>query len=459
VDLHDYIRLLRRRWVVTLVVLLACLAGAAGATVLQEKSYKSSTELLVALSSTTLGEDTGSANYFLPDRVASFAIILTTPPVVSAAVESAGLPVDTGVAVAASSAPDSAVLNIEVVAASPAAAQAVASAFVVVLPDALAELNQLTSPTELSFKTLRVAGLPSAAFRPDPLLNGGIGLAAGLILGLAAAALREALDRRIRDSRSIENDLDQQLLGVVPRELRRVLLPAQSHPDSLRSEAYRTIRTNLLFAGAGGMVRSLAITSPSAAEGKSALASNLAIVCARAGQRVAVIDADLRRPTLHEQFRLSTNVGLTSVLSGAVALDDALQQVERQITVLTSGPSTRNPIELLGRPMLRQIIEKLAGSYDIVIVDTAPTLPVSDAVLVSANCEGVVVVGRLRSTTLASLKRTLETLSRANANVLGVVVNGSDEDPDSGYGYTYAESTARGRRRAYPRREARRSSR
>jgi len=376
VDLRDYIRLLRRRWVVILVVLLACLAGAAGATMLQEKSYKSSTEVLVTLSAAALDEDTGSATYYLPDRVGTFAGILATPPAVSAAVESAGVPTDSGVAVAASVPPDTAVLTIEVVAASPAIAQAVANEYVVVLPAVLAELNQVTSSNELVFKTLRTAALPSTAFRPDPIVNGGIGLAAGLILGLCAAAMREALDRRIRDSRSIEDDLAQPLLGVVPRELRKVALPAQSHPHSLRSEAYRTVRTNLLFAGAGGMVRSLAITSPSAAEGKSALASNLAIVCAGSGQRVAVIDADLRRPTLHHQFGLSTHVGLTSVLNGSVALDDAVQQFGNQITVLTSGPIVRNPSELLGRPMLQQIIEKLGGSYDIVIVDTAPTLVV-----------------------------------------------------------------------------------
>lgn len=457
-ELSDYIRLLRRRWVIIFVVLLAGLAGAAGATLLQEKTYKASTDVLVTLSNTGLAEDTGSATYYLPDRVDSFASILATPPVVEAAIASAALPTPPQVAVAASAAPETAVLTIEVVSSSPSDAQAVANAYVVVLPVVLASLNQVTSPTELDFRTLRVAQLPTAPFRPDPALNGGIGLAAGLILGLAAAAMREALDRRIRDSRNIEADLGQPLLGVVPRELHKVSLPAQSHPDSLRTEAYRTIRTNLLFLESGGLVRSLAITSPSSGEGKSALASNLAVVCARAGQRVALVDADLRRPTLHQHFKFPATVGLSSVLAGSTPLDDALQQIGDQITLLPSGPIARNPSELLDRPMLRQIIEKLEGSHDIVIVDTAPILPVADAVQVGVVCEGVVVVGRLKSTTLASLRRTLDNLTRARVNVLGVVVNGSDEDPDSGYGYAYSAETA-STRRAQSRRGARRGSR
>ena len=203
---------------------------------------------------------------------------------------------------------------------------------------------------------------------------------------------------------------------------------------------------------------SLAITSPSPGEGKSALASNLAIVCARAGQRVALVDADLRRPTLHRQFGMPTKIGLSSVLSGDVLLDDAIQHLGSHITLLTSGPIVGNPSELLSSPMLGQIIDKLEGSHDIVIVDTPPVLPVADAVLVSTQCKGVVVVGRLRSTTLAGLKRTLETLSRSRANVLGVVVNGSDEDPDGRYGYAYAALEADSRR-ARSRRGARRGSR
>ncbi|MDQ4036957.1 MAG: polysaccharide biosynthesis tyrosine autokinase [Actinomycetota bacterium] len=456
--LTDYIRLLRRRWVIILVVLLACLAGAAGATVLQTKEYKASTELLVTLSQTGLEADAGSDAFYLPERVQSFATILASPPVVNEAIASAGLPVGTAVEVAASAPPESAVLTVDVVASSPSVAQAVANAYVGVLPNVLTTLNQVTSPTELDFKTLRAAQLPTAPFRPDPLVNGGIGLAAGLILGLAAAVAREAFDRRIRDSRSIEDALDQTLLGVVPLELRKVPLPTNSHPDSLRSEAYRTIRTNLLFAGTGALVPSLAITSPSAGEGKSTLASNLAVVCARSGQRVALVDADLRRPTLNRQFGLSAKIGLSSVLDGGFPLDEALQHAGGHITLLASGPVVRNPSELLGKPMFRQIIEKLEGSHDIVIVDTAPVLPVSDAVLVGVHVGGVVVVGRLRSTTLAGLKRTVDTLTRSRANVLGVVVNGSDEDPDSGYGYAYAALKADDRR-ARSRRRAHRGSR
>lgn len=444
-ELRDYLLVLRRRWVIISVVLLACLAGAAGATLSAAKTYKASSQLLVALSDIGSGLDDGTGAYYIPQRVQAFAPVLATPPLVDAAVQEAGLPAGTAVSVAATAATGSAVITIDVVASSPSVAQAVANAYVKVLPEVLADLNQVASPNELTFQTLSEAQLPTSAFAPDPYFNGGIGLAAGLILGLGAAVTREAFDRRIRDSRAVKNDLGQPLLGVVPKELRRVLLPAVSHPDSLRAEAYRTIRTNLQFAGADGLVRSLAITSPSAGEGKSALAGNLAVLCARAGQRVVLVDADLRRPTLHHQFRAPASVGLSSVLDGSALLDDALQDIGSQITLLASGPVTRNPSELLAKPMLGQIIEKLEGAYDIVIVDTAPMLPVADGVLVSARCQGAVILGRLRATTLSSLRRALDTLTRSRATVLGVVLIGADEDPDTAYGYSYTAPDRRGR--------------
>jgi succinoglycan biosynthesis transport protein ExoP len=453
VEFRDYLRLLRRRWVTILVVLVACVVGSGVVTVLTPPSYRSTTDVLVALPQggvTGSGADGGlSAAYTtnLPAIVASFATVVNTPQTLDAAITAAGLPVGTSAGISGAAAKDTAVLTVTVVASTASTAQAVAAAFADTFPDVLVSLSQLSNRNALTFRTIRPAGLPASAFQPRPLVNSAIGLAVGLVLGLAVAIAREAVDRRIRDSRGIEERVGVTVLGVVPYELSGTDLPSASHPDSVRAESYRKIRTSLLFSGPDGMVRSLAVTSAVAGEGKTSLAANLAVVCARGGQRVALVDADLRRPTIHEKFGLTNEVGLSTVLAGEAELDDVVQVDRNGVTVLTAGPSPRDSSAMLESPRLRELVEELEKTFDVVIVDTTPALAVSDAAQVCSVCQGAVLVSRLRKTTYDSLARACTTLERVRTPALGIVAVGHDEDPDAGYQYYYAaaDADARGR--------------
>lgn len=437
-ELRDYLRLLQRRWITIVVVLSACLLGTAAVSVLQPPTYRATTQVLVAQPGTTTTgsvSDNGVATG-LAAVVGSFATLAGTPQSVQAATAGAGLPA-AAVAISAAGATTNAVMTVAVDAGSPATAQAVANAFPASFPGVLVELDQLGSVDDLTFTVLTAAALPTSTFRPDPVTNTAVGLALGVVLGLVVAVAREALDRRVRDSRGLEDRLRLSVLGVVPNELRRTVLPAVTDPDSRRTEAYRKVRTSLLFGGPDGMASSVTVTSALAGEGKTTLAANLAVVCAQAGQRVALVDADLRKPSVHRTFDLPNEVGLSSVLAGEADLADVVQPHPTGVHVITSGPSPRDPSALLQSPEMRALVTALEAEHDLVLVDTTPALAVSDAAQVSTVCRGAVLVCQLRRTTYDSVRRASTTLERVHAPVLGVVAVGHDEDPDAGYRYYY----------------------
>jgi succinoglycan biosynthesis transport protein ExoP len=438
VDLRDYVRLLRRRVIVIVVVVVACLAGAAAVTVKTTPTFQASSQVLLAIPGTTVTADTGMSGIVTNTSALaiSYARLASVPQAVAAAQAAAGT--SAAVSVAATAVPSTSLVTITVTSTSASAAQAVANAYPATFPGVLAQLNQIASAASITLTSVSQAALPVSPASPNVVVNLAIGFAVGLVLGLALAVAREALDRRIRDSRAIESRVGVSVLGVVPVEHGNASLPTVTHPDSARTEAYRKVRTNLLFSGPDGMVRTLCVTSALAEEGKSSLAVNLAVVCAQAGQRVALVDADLRAPSVHVKLGLSNETGLTSVLSEELALDDVIQQHSAGVTVVTAGPSPRDPSAMLENPQFRKVVAELESTHDVVILDTTPLLAVSDAAQVSSVCQGTIVVTRLRSTSFDALVRACATLEQVRTPVLGVVAVGRDEDPEVGYRYRYA---------------------
>ena len=258
------------------------------------------------------------------------------------------------------------------------------------------------------------------------------------MLGVAAAFVVETLDRRLKDSADVEAASGLTALGVVPFEMPAEPIPAKSQPNSVRAEAYRQVRTNLAFVSEKGPPKSVIVTSPASSEGKTSLAANLAITCARSGQRVVLVDADLRRPMVHTFLDMPEHQGLVHVLAGTIELSDALQSSEAgPMDVLVAGPVPTNPSELLGSETMLKTIRQLESSYDIVIIDTPPVLPVTDALLIGVNVDAVVVVARLGQTTRDRIRRTITALTQVKANIAGVVPNGAIQREDSAYYYTY----------------------
>ncbi len=445
-ELADYLKMLRRRWwLVTLAVVLASV-GAGAASLAQAPRYTTSTRLLVAGTSGGASAEESAARLLANQRAAAYTRLLTTGPAVALAVGAAGTP-DAAPVVTAAADGSSPFILITVEASSAVGARALANAYAAVLPKIVETLEQAPASAVPTFTTLEAAPLPGGPTSPQPVRTILVGAVIGLILGFAGAVLRETLDARLRDSSEIEKLTQVSLLGSVPRALSGEALPARTKPRSARAEAYRHVRANLEFAGPDGMPASIAITSPAAGEGKSSLAANLAIVAAHAGRTVVIVDADLRKPTIAKYFGVSAVMGLSDVLTGRWRVDEVLVPIEgERIWVLPSGPVPSFPTELVGSAAMAAAIVELEQRFDLVIVDTPPVLPVSDALHVAVNVGGVIVVARMTETRRVAMKRAVEAITKVNANVLGVVGNAAvkQEEKNGGYGYGYGYGGRRG---------------
>ncbi|WP_409993893.1 CpsD/CapB family tyrosine-protein kinase [Saccharococcus caldoxylosilyticus] len=207
------------------------------------------------------------------------------------------------------------------------------------------------------------------------------------------------------------------------KKLERSLITIED-PKSPISEQYRTIRTNVQFSFVDAPMRSLMVTSTGAGEGKSTTAANLAVVFAQQGKKVLLIDADLRKPTVHYTFRLNNYMGLTNVLTGSAPLLPTCQETNvENLSVLTSGPIPPNPAELLSSKAMEQCIQQLYNEFDLLIFDTPPVLAVTDAQILAHQCDGTVLVIESGGTEIEAAVKAKELLEAANAKLLGVVLN------------------------------------
>ncbi|MDN3954863.1 CpsD/CapB family tyrosine-protein kinase [Sporolactobacillus laevolacticus] len=204
------------------------------------------------------------------------------------------------------------------------------------------------------------------------------------------------------------------------------------------SEQYRTLRTNISFAKAGGGLKSLVVTSAEAGEGKSTTASNLAVVMAQQGKRVLLIDADTRKPSQHEFFGMDNREGLTNVLTGQANFMDVLRPTSiDQLFLLTSGPVPPNPADLLSAAEMETVIEQAEEQFDQVIIDSPPILAVSDARLLANLCDGILLVVRSGSTEMDKIRKAADVFSEVKGKLLGVVLNDKKVSRKERYYYAY----------------------
>lgn len=265
-----------------------------------------------------------------------------------------------------------------------------------------------------------------------------------LALGVGAAFALESLDSSIRSKEELERDFGLVSLGLIPAmrpepsRKRTSRGPARGQtwtpntysfdfPKSSVAESCRSIRTNLMFLGAERPLRRLLVTSPGPREGKTTATSNIGIVLAQSGLRVLLIDADMRRPRLHETFGVSTSIGLSSVLMGESTPAGAIQTTPLDnLSIMSSGPIPPNPTELMHTERFKQVMVELEGMFDCLVFDSPPVTPVTDATLLSRSVDGVVLIVRANKTRRENLHRTLDSLRTVRANIFGVVLNDLD---------------------------------
>ena len=305
------------------------------------------------------------------------------------------------------------------------------------------------------------ATVSSSPVSPQPTRDGLLGALAGTLLGLAFAFIRENVD----DSIKLKEELEESthglpVLGLIPevatwKRRSDTLVISRQDPTSPASEAYRTLRTSISFLSLDRAMRTLQITSPGAADGKSTTIANLAVALARAGERVIVVGCDLRRPRIHEFFGLRNDIGFTNVLLGEQSLTASLQTVpgEDNLQLLASGPLPPNPSELLTSQRTVEVLVALQVMADIVLLDCPPVLPVTDAAVLSARVDATLLVATAGSTTTREMNQAVELLRQVDAPLFGSVLNGAKFDEHyGGYGYGYyyrldEERPSRGDRR------------
>jgi protein-tyrosine kinase len=206
------------------------------------------------------------------------------------------------------------------------------------------------------------------------------------------------------------------------------------------SEQYRTIRTNIQFSAVDRQYRSIMVTSSGPGEGKSTTTANLAVVFAQQGKKVLMVDADLRKPTVHYTFRLNNHIGLTNVLTKQASLDHAIRETDQEnLFILPSGPIPPNPAELLGSKSMEDLLANAYELFDLVIFDTPPVLAVTDAQVLANQCDGVVLVVSSGKTENEMAIKAKELLTNAKAKILGAVLN-NKEQKESQYYYYYGNN-------------------
>jgi len=269
----------------------------------------------------------------------------------------------------------------------------------------------------------------------------------GVIGGGALAFLVEFLDNTVKTKEDLESMLGVPLLGIVPVIDPEEMLDISSNRDrsiyafarsrSTISESLRSIRTNVLFRTGNQPSRTLLVTSAVPREGKSFMSANLSAVIAMAGSRVILIDADLRRPSIHRLFEISDEFGLSEVLMGTRRLEAAIQESHVPgLDVISAGPIPPNPSELLGNHIMREILDELAETYDIIIIDSPPATAVVDPMILSPLTDGVMLVVEANQTRKPVVMQAITRLRHVQSNIIGGIVNKLDVRK-SGYGYYY----------------------
>jgi len=272
------------------------------------------------------------------------------------------------------------------------------------------------------------ATTPSNPIRPRPVMNTALAAAVGLMLAAGIVFLIEYLDDTLKTPDDVERALGIPVLGFVAemqykgRSAEEVYVTRQ--PRSPVSEAFRSLRTNLEFASVERPIHSLLVTSPGPAEGKTTIATNLAAIISQAGKRVALLDADMRRPHVHRYLGLSNRDGLSNLFRDQSPGHSIARRIDNmpQFMVITSGSLPPNPAELLGSEKMKQILSNLQTVNDMIVIDSPPSL-VADAQVLSAKVDAVLFVIQPGATHAEAARSTLETFKRAGARVVGVVLN------------------------------------
>ncbi|MGN7977312.1 polysaccharide biosynthesis tyrosine autokinase [Microbacterium sp. 22195] len=456
-ELRDYLRIFRAHWLGMLAVIVGAVVLAFGWTLTQPKVYTADATALVR---TTGGDELGTVslgNSIASQRVKTYVEIGQSRSVADRVITELDLaksPDSLINQVSITNPIDTTSLKVTANGSSPEQSRDLAEAWVRAM---IAEVNKIESGEpdktgSVFLSAVDSARLPSSPSSPNTKLALAIGALVGLALAIGYGLLRYTLDRRIRSVEAVERETGVAVVGTVPEEKtftaddRLIPFDGGNSANSSKAhlfaiaEAMRELRTNIQFMDVDNPPRVMVITSPLPGDGKSTTASNLAITLASSGQKVVLIDGDLRRPMIDTVFGLPKGAGLSDVLAGRAELADVAHRVggNGRLLVIGAGKIPPNPSEVLGSARMKELLEAISREA-IVIIDAPPLIPVTDAAVLAHSTDGAIVVATVGKTTFEVLGKALSNLERAGARALGIVLNRVPRRGSGAayYGYQY----------------------
>ena len=427
ISVGDLMRTLRRQWFLVVCFLGVALAASAYSAANTRPTYTAETQLLMsATPSNDLATLLQSSNFIL-ERMPSYLPLVNSPRVVDEVVQGLGLdesPETVAQRIEASVPRQTALIKVSVHDDSPEGAydlaQAVGSAFGPVVESI--ESSSGLSPIRVTM--VNPPELPAAPDSPGTTPRLVLGLMVGLGLGVAAAVLREVLDKSVKDPEMLWTTLGIPPLATVPADAPPVVsLSTASDPSSSAAEGFRQLGARLRFLAASRALSSVVVTSPRDGDSTGAVACGLAITLGQTQLRVLLVDADMRRHEVTRSLELDGRSGLADVLIGSARVKEAVQPWGGgAIDVLPVGATEGFPLGLLASAAMNELLETLQADYDIVVVSTPSLLPATDAALLTSPTTGSVLVVRHRKTSMEDVRRAAQVLDEVDARLLGAVV-------------------------------------
>jgi polysaccharide biosynthesis transport protein len=424
------LRQLVRQWkLIVASSLIACALGIATSMLLPEQ-YDAEVKILVSVNSMQDASSLSQGNDFSQQRVQTYLTVATSGPVLEAVIEEMDLaltPDELADKITAEAIPETALLRLVVRDTDAPAAARIADATAMVLMARIDTIEQGNSVMPDLVRTVLVepAAIPVEPSAPSVPRNAALALLVGLSAAVLFVHLRSTLDTRIRSVDVLTEGMGMTLVGKIPRNPSKASDPTvMTEPDpSGVSEAYRLLRTRMRYANADGRLNTIMVTSVSEGEGKSSVSSLLATAFAESGQKVLLIDADMRRPSISQKFGLESAVGLTAVLTRQATLQEAVQRsAATGVDVLAAGVLPPNPAELLESQSMRDLVREAGKSFDLVLIDTPPAASMADATTVSTIADAVLLVVRTDGkVTRHAVARVSADLSLVGSRLLGVV--------------------------------------
>lgn len=470
-DLREFVDTLRARWKFLVSTVILGSAASVFIVLSLAPQYASSVKLFISTPATDSAANF-AAPLFVGQRVASYADLAVDQTLLQRVIGRLNLDMTPDALrgdIAANVITGTQTIQINVTADSPEQAQQIATAESKEVVDLVTKLEEPGDPDAAPAIVARVAGQPSLSDTPVapnvPLLVG-VGVLLSLFVGIAGAILRDVLDRTVKSRQDVEEASGSTVLATlpyVPQLKKQQLSPSGG---GTLAEALRVLRTNLQFANVDANTQTILISSALPDEGKTLVATNLAVSMAQAGQLVLLIDADMRNPNGAEMLGLENSVGLVSVLIGRTSLQDATQPHESGVNFLGTGPKPPNPAEVLNTQAMRDVFRMAAKEYDTIIVDAPPMLPVADASILATEVDGTLLLVRHGTTTREQVRLAVSRLETVGGRLFGTILNRTPRRSsgayDYGYGYGYGYGAPepvepkRAGRRSHPRRRAER---